>query len=181
MLRSRSSADRPRLCAYVGPASASGLAKVAPLPSGSGSSIPSPAGGLRVVGLSFIGLLGLDPGLCLDGGALLHAGMSGPRTLPASLLLPVLLNLLTHPTPPDDPSIDSAPLRDRRRAAAPSQSPSLLVLLAAAVALHRRCRRFRRRSRSCRSRSCRRCRRSPQCLPPPPLPLSLRRPAAPSV
>ena len=90
----------------------------APLPSGSGSSIPSPAGGLRVVGLSFIGLLGLDPGLCLDGGALLHAGMSGPRTLLASLLLPVLLNLLTHPTPPDDPSIDSAPLRDRRRAIA---------------------------------------------------------------
>ena len=57
-----------------------------------------------------------------------------PRTLLATLLLPVLLNLLTHPTPPDDPSIDSAPLQDRRRrrAAAPSQSPSLL--LAAAVA-----------------------------------------------
>jgi len=46
-----------------GPACASGFAKAAPLPSGSGSSIPSPAGGLRVVGLSFIGLLGLDHAL----------------------------------------------------------------------------------------------------------------------
>ena len=49
--------------AYGGPACASGLAKAAPLPSGSGSSIPSPAGGLRVVGLSFNGLLGLDHAL----------------------------------------------------------------------------------------------------------------------
>ena len=40
-------------------------ATTAPLPSGSGSSIPSPAGGLRVVGLSFIGLLGLDHALCM--------------------------------------------------------------------------------------------------------------------
>ena len=49
----------PFLTAYIGPALASGLAKATPLPIGSGSSIPSPAGGLRVVGLSFTGLLGL--------------------------------------------------------------------------------------------------------------------------
>ena len=61
------------------PASASGLAKVAPLPSGSGSSIPSPAGGLRVVGLSFIGLLGLDPGLCW-----MEVCIARPRKRPAS-------------------------------------------------------------------------------------------------
>ena len=51
----------------------------APLPSGSGSSIPSPAGGLRVVGLSFIGLLGLDPGLCW-----MEVCIARPRTRPAS-------------------------------------------------------------------------------------------------
>ena len=51
----------------------------APLPSGSGSSIPSPAGGLRVVGLSFIGLLGLDPGLCW-----MEVCIARPRKRPAS-------------------------------------------------------------------------------------------------
>ena len=51
----------------------------APLPSGSGSSIPSPAVGLRVVGLSFIGLLGLDPGLCW-----MEVCIARPRTRPAS-------------------------------------------------------------------------------------------------
>jgi hypothetical protein len=45
-------------------------------PGGSGSSIPSPAGGLRAAGLSFDGLPGLDPGLCL--------GYARPRTPPSS-------------------------------------------------------------------------------------------------
>ena len=67
-------------------ACASGFAKAAPLPSGSGSSIPSPAGGLRVVGLSFIGLLGLDH-------ALSHVGMSA---LGRGLLL--LLRACTPPS-----------------------------------------------------------------------------------
>jgi hypothetical protein len=61
---------------------ASGFAKAATLPSGSGSSIPSPAGGLRVVGLSFIGLLGLIS-------LLRYAALSNPafRPLERSLLL----------------------------------------------------------------------------------------------
>ncbi len=53
----------PILAYDVGPVLLSGLSSAALLARGVGTSIPDPAGGLRAVGLSFIGLSGLVPGM----------------------------------------------------------------------------------------------------------------------
>ena len=55
--------ESPGVCSCGGPARACTRAKAPLQPSGAGSSIPSPAGGLRAAGLSFIGLLGLVSGM----------------------------------------------------------------------------------------------------------------------
>ena len=55
--------ESPGVCSCGGPARACTRAKAPLQPSGAGSSIPSPAGGLRAAGLSFIGLLGLVSGV----------------------------------------------------------------------------------------------------------------------
>ena len=53
----------PILAYDVGPVLLSGLGSAALLARGVGTSIPDPAGGLRAVGLSFIGLSGLVSGV----------------------------------------------------------------------------------------------------------------------